>query len=111
MLWWLNSRRGVADAANWPKNCNGLGTGVYQKKDSKPSKHTMFLPILRYWELRLGGVGLKKPSWEMQKSEALPYVVVNEPHRESSKTGSFLYTSGDLHGGQQKVKPNQAQNS
>ena len=63
---------------------------VYTKgKIQTHQKHPMFLPILRYWELRLGGVGLKKPSWEMQKSEALPYVVFNEPHREASKTGSF----------------------
>ena len=88
MLWWLNSRRGVADADNCPNKCSGLGTGVYQRKDSKPSETHYVLPILECWKLRLGGVGLKKPSWEMQKSEALPYVVFNEPHRESSKTGS-----------------------
>ena len=93
------------------KNVMVLAQVYTKRKIQNHQKHTMFLPILRYWELRLGGVGLKKPSWEMQKSEALPYVVVNEPHRESSTTPSFLYTPGDLHGGQQKVKPNQAQNS
>ena len=72
-----------------PKNVMVLAQVYTKRKIQNHQKHTMFLPILRYWELRLGGVGLKKPSWEMQKSEALPYVVVNEPHRESSKTCSF----------------------
>ena len=33
------------------------------------------------------------------------------PTENLQKLVVFLYTSGDLHGGQQKVKPNQAENS